>query len=59
MKQLRVTIEKSGATTIAVECVVGTSCQDLTARIERALGQVTSDSPTDAMYQNADAEVNS
>ena len=58
MKQLRVTIDKSGKTSVAVECgVTGTDCQSLTANLERALGVVTSDRPTEAMWQTTDTEV--
>lgn len=58
MKQIRVTINPAGATTVAVECgVVGQDCQALTRRIEQALGTVTNDTPTEAMYQDASETV--
>jgi hypothetical protein len=58
MKQLRVTVTKDGATTIAVECgVTGEACADLTRHLEQSLGIVTKDEPTEAMWQTADVEV--
>lgn len=58
MKQLRVTVSKTGETKVAVECgVTGVDCQSLTANLERALGVVTDDTPTDAMYATVNGEV--
>lgn len=58
MKQLRVTVSADGATKVAVECgVVGADCQSLTANLERALGVVMEDTPTEAMYATADKDV--
>jgi hypothetical protein len=42
---------KDGSVTVKVEGVKGRSCQDATRKIEEALGKVTSDNPTEEMYE--------
>ena len=58
MKQLRVIVGKDGKTQVAVESgVVGADCEELTRRLEQALGTTTSSIPTDAMYQEVRQDV--
>lgn len=44
-------ITKGGAVTVSVEGAKGDSCSLLSANIVKALGDVTSDEPTDEMYE--------
>ena len=41
MQQVTVTIDPDGATSVEVEGVVGSSCEDLTRELEAALGTVS------------------
>ena len=43
-------------TEVKVEGVCGSGCQDLTRRVEEALGKKVSDTPTDEMYLEATEE---
>lgn len=44
-------IGKGGAVTVSVEGAKGDSCSLLSAGIIKALGETTSDTPTDEMYE--------
>jgi hypothetical protein len=49
MQQVIITIAPDGSPTIKVNGVPGKSCKDVTKTVERALGSVTSDKPTQEM----------
>lgn len=54
---IKVTFDGSGGSTIAVEGVKGSSCKDLTAALEAALGAVVvSDTDTPEMYEQAEVQ---
>lgn len=48
-------ISPDGDVVITVRGVRGKACKDATAQIEKALGKVTSDTPTGEMHVNAKA----
>jgi hypothetical protein len=50
MEQHTITIARGGKVKIEVSGIKGSSCQEATRQIERALGSVTSDTPTEEMY---------
>lgn len=50
MKQLRVTIHK-GQTTVTAIGYKGESCKNATSALEKALGKVVADEPTQEMYE--------
>ena len=56
MKKIVVKIKK-GNVTVQAEGYPGATCKDATALIEKALGQVTEDAPTEEMYQAMDEEL--
>lgn len=49
-KKITVRVDKTGATTVATEGFQGTACKDATAQLEKALGTVKSDTPTQEQY---------
>lgn len=55
-ERLKVLIKPTGEVKVSVEGVSGDRCHQLTAGMERALGSVTSDQPTDELYQTASTE---
>jgi hypothetical protein len=50
MQQVIITIAPDGSPTIKVNGITGQSCKDVTKTVERALGNVTSDKPTQDMF---------
>lgn len=55
MEQVIVRFSK-GKATIETTGFVGTSCQDVTADLERRLGHKTDDQPTDALYKSVEID---
>ena len=55
MKKIVVKINK-GQVTVKAEGYPGATCTDATKLIEKALGQVTEDTPTEEMYQEVNQE---
>lgn len=53
MPQITVTIDQDGDTNVAVQGQPGPGCKQLTAAIERAIGQTTKDQTTPEMQQSA------
>lgn len=51
VEKLKVVIKPTGEVQVSAEGVVGSRCQLVTAGMEAALGAVTSDHPTEEMYQ--------
>jgi hypothetical protein len=52
METHRITIAKDGAVSIEVNGLKGESCKEATAALEKALGNVVSDTDTPEMYEN-------
>lgn len=50
MKQVIVTVDKEGKTEIETKGFVGSECRIATGNLERLLGNVTSDKPTQEMH---------
>lgn len=50
-EEITITITPEGETEVSVKGVKGKGCQQLTAALEKALGAVISDTPTDEMNQ--------
>lgn len=50
-EEITITITPEGETEVSVAGVKGKGCQQLTAALEKALGAVISDTPTDEMNQ--------
>jgi len=48
---------KGGKVTIETAGFVGTSCQEATAALEKALGEKTADRPTDEAYRAESHEI--
>ncbi len=57
MERIRVVVDKSGKVTIEALGVVGRSCQELTERLEMALGVTTGDAVKEEFYVDADQRV--
>jgi len=55
MQQVEITIAPDGSPTIKVNGVPGPSCKDATKAVEKALGKVTSDKPTNEMAMQSPA----
>lgn len=53
MQIVEITIAPDGTPTIQVNGIAGQSCKDVTKTVERALGTVTSDKPTQEYYLKA------
>ena len=49
---ITVEIEADGSSTVSVSGVRGKRCKDITAQVEKALGKVTADNPTQEMHQS-------
>lgn len=52
MQEIHITIDKDGKVVIDVHGVVGVSCTDLTALLERELGEVVAREFKPEMYQD-------
>lgn len=57
MDELTITINEQGETTVAVKGVKGSSCQDVSKDIERALGKVTNDHKTSEYYERDERNI--
>lgn len=57
-KQIDVTIDKTGEVKIEVSGVKGLACMDATKGLEKALGVVVKDTPTEEMNQRAEVKQN-
>lgn len=53
MKQIIVTIEEDGKSTVEAQCFKGKTCQDATKEIESALGSVTATKIKPEYHQKA------
>ena len=51
MEQIDLEIDQTGTVIIRVSGIKGGRCKDVTALIEKNLGKVTADSPTDEMNE--------
>lgn len=56
METHTIVIDQDGAPTITVNGVKGKACKDLTRAVEKALGSVTSDQPTQEMHAHETAK---
>lgn len=52
-KRITVTIKKGGSLEVATDGFSGKECKDATKALEKALGSVTEDNPTQEMHQTA------
>lgn len=52
MNKITIEIATDGSTTVSVNGVKGTSCQQLTKNLEKALGKTSKDTKTKEFYQN-------
>jgi hypothetical protein len=56
-EEIIVIVDQSGEPSLEVNGVKGKSCKDFSAALEKALGDVTKDTPTREFYENARTNV--
>jgi hypothetical protein len=56
MQKIIVVIDKQGETVLRTEGFTGSSCNEASAFLEKALGTKISDTPTDEMYAQVHQE---
>lgn len=56
MKKITVHVDREGGTQISTEGFTGTTCQDATKQLEKALGIVTENKHTDEYYATSSVD---